>query len=104
MLGSVLAVLYASLTSPTPSAATSTTVRSSPVIRETSGATAGAGRALPLLELSLGLVGRSRNRRQHRDELGELLLRVRHEAPPRGRRRYGWQWHPAPGRLLDRKR
>src|SRR3954468_6359441 len=51
MLGSVLAVLYASLTSPTPSAATSTTVRSSPVTRETSVATAivPAARRMPRL-------------------------------------------------------
>src|SRR5215213_3268899 len=40
MFGSVLAVLYASLTSATPSAAARTIVRSSPVIRETSVATA----------------------------------------------------------------
>jgi hypothetical protein len=51
MLGSVFAVLKASLTSPTPRAAASTIVRSRPVIRETSVATAivPAARRMPRL-------------------------------------------------------
>src|ERR671916_13817 len=51
MLGSVLEVLYASPTRPTPSAAVSTIVRSSPVRRETSVATAivPAARRMPRL-------------------------------------------------------
>src|SRR3954468_13026464 len=59
MLGSVLDVLYASLTSPTPSAAASTMVRMSPVTRETRVATAMVPAARRMPRLAPGAPSRS---------------------------------------------
>src|SRR4051812_34617167 len=59
MLGSVLDVLYASLTSPTPSAAASTMVRISPVMRETRVATAMVPAARRMPRLAPGAPSRS---------------------------------------------
>src|SRR3954464_12304199 len=59
MLGSVLDVLYASLTSPTPSAAASTMVRISPVMRETRVATAMVPAARRIPRLAPGAPSRS---------------------------------------------
>src|SRR5687768_1755505 len=59
MLGRVFALLYASLTRPTPSAAARTIVRTSPVIRETSVATAIVPAARRMPRLAPGAPSRS---------------------------------------------